>query len=63
MCGSFVKAWANVSCKKQPAVGPPPVLIFMVPVVSEPLIDAVPPLPSTALLIDERFGDGPVKLI
>lgn len=57
-----MKAWANVSCKKQPVDGPPPVLIFMVPAVSV-YTDAVPPLPNTALLIDERFGDGPVKLI
>lgn len=47
---------------KQPAVGLLPVLILIVPDVSEPLIDTVPPLPRTLAVI-ERLGDGPVKLM
>ena len=46
---------------KQPAAGLAPVLILIVPVVSDPLIDVVPPLPRTALLILARLGAGPVK--
>lgn len=45
---------------KHPAVVPLPVLMLIVPDVSDPLTEAEPPRPSTALLI-VRLGDGPVK--
>ena len=47
---------------KQPGVdGLLPVLMLMVPVVSDPLIDTVPPAPSNEPGPEERLGDGPVK--
>ena len=61
-CGGLVNAWLNEMRAKQPACGLLPVLMFIVPVVSEPLTEAEPPLPSTDEVID-RLGDGPVKLM
>lgn len=40
-----------------------PVLIVIVPVVSDPLTDIDPPEPSSALEVIDRFGDEPVKLM
>ena len=58
----MVNAWAKLILTIQPDCDELPVLIFTVPAVSEPLIDAVPPLPSGPLLT-VRLGDGPVKLM
>ena len=47
---------------KQTGAGLLPLLILIVPAVSEPLIDDVPPFPSTELLV-ARPGVEPVKLM
>lgn len=60
--GWLVKAWLKLICTMQPAVGLLPVLMLTVPEVSDPLIEADPPLPS-ALALMSRLGDGPVKLM
>src|SRR4051812_40216693 len=59
-CGALINLLANVSVKKQPATGLEPLFIFIVPVVSLPLIDAEPPMPRT-LGLNARAGEGPVK--
>lgn len=60
--GSLVKACWKIIRAKHPATVLLPVLMLMFPEVSDPLIEAVPPFPSTAPLT-VRVGDGPVKLI
>src|SRR2546421_12085290 len=45
MCGVLVNFWLNVMVAKQPAGGELPVLIVMLPEVSDPLSDTVPPPP------------------
>jgi hypothetical protein len=56
-CGVPLNFIEKLTVIKQPAGGPPPVLMLTVPAVSVPLTDAVPPEPTAVPLDRQVIAD------